>query len=155
MAADDHTPVERLLARKSEHDETYAQKISQRAAQSQRTLEGYLQAGNRPRWMERLGEIEAGVAQARRRLERAYHALQSEHAGDPEGFTLRWHEIATTWSFDDVNLLIEQHNEWFPIERQLPVNPRTRDYVLVNGKPYRREPLTPDWILTHFPPRLP
>lgn len=155
MAADDHTPVERLLARKDEHDELYAQKISQRAAQTQRSLESYLKAGNRPRWMERLGEIEAAMLQARRRLERAYKALQAEYEGDAAGFAARWHDIATGWRFDDLNLLIEQHNEWFPIERQLPVNPRTRDYVLVNGKSYRREPLTPDWILTHFPPRLP
>lgn len=155
MAADDHTPVERLLARKREHDEGEGRRLSDRAAQSQRTLEAYLKAGNRPRWMERLAEIEQGIGAARRRLERAHRALAAEHQGDPEGFERRWREIARSSSFDEVNLLIGQHNDWFPIERQLAVDPRTRDYVRINGRSYRREPLTPEWVLEQFPPRLP
>jgi hypothetical protein len=31
------------------------------------------------------------------------------------------------------------------------MNPRTKDYVLVNGHSYRREELGPDWILERFP----
>ena len=50
-----------------------------------------------------------------------------------------------------MNELIGQHNEWFPIERQLPIDPRTRDYVLVGGRPYRRDELGPEWVLEKFP----
>ena len=28
---------------------------------------------------------------------------------------------------------------------------RTRDYVLVGGKNYRREPLSAEWVLRQFP----
>ena len=28
---------------------------------------------------------------------------------------------------------------------------RTRDYVLINGRSYRREPLSAEWVLRHFP----
>ena len=49
------------------------------------------------------------------------------------------------------NERIRQHNEWFPIERQLPMDPRTRDYVLIHGRSYRREPLGADWVLSEFP----
>ena len=28
---------------------------------------------------------------------------------------------------------------------------RTRDYVLINGRSYRREPLTPEWVFDQFP----
>ena len=45
--------------------------------------------------------------------------------------------------FDELNELIRQHNEWYPIERDLPMDLRTRDYVLINGRSYRREPLPP------------
>jgi hypothetical protein len=53
--------------------------------------------------------------------------------------------------FRDINALIAEHNEWYPVERDLPMNPRTGDYVLVNGKDYRREPLTVDVVLARFP----
>jgi hypothetical protein len=32
------------------------------------------------------------------------------------------------------------------------MDPRTRDFVRVNGRPYRREPLDAAWILERFPP---
>ena len=45
-----------------------------------------------------------------------------------------WREIAGGWRFDPaLNGLIEQHNEWYPVERRLPMNPRTGDYVPVGG----------------------
>ncbi len=143
--------VERLLARDLEEVDGVGRPLSRRARQTRRSVEAYLQAGVRPRWMERLGEIDAGIARETRRLERAYRALREEHGGDPEAFATRWRALARSWPFDDVNELIHQHNEWFPIERQLPIDPRTRDYVLVGGRPYRRTPLGPEWVLEKFP----
>ena len=32
------------------------------------------------------------------------------------------------------------------------MNPRTGDFVLVNGRRYTREPLDTAWILARFPP---
>jgi hypothetical protein len=63
----------------------------------------------------------------------------------------RWREVAESWDFREVNQLIHEHNEWYPVERDLPMNPRTKDYVLVNGHSYRREVLGPAWILERFP----
>ena len=63
--------------------------------------------------------------------------------------------MAATWDFDEVNERIRQHNEWFPIERQLAIDPRTRDYVKSAGRSYRREELTPEWVLEQFPPDPP
>ena len=48
-------------------------------------------------------------------------------------------------------MLIEQHNDWYPIERQLPMDPRTGDYVRFAGRSYRRPVLGAHWILEHFP----
>ena len=31
------------------------------------------------------------------------------------------------------------------------MDPRTKDYVKIRGKSYRREPLGPAWILAEFP----
>ena len=38
--------------------------------------------------------------------------------------------FAARCRFDELNELIGQHNEWYPIERDLPMDLRTRDYVL-------------------------
>jgi hypothetical protein len=52
-------------------------------------------------------------------------------------------------------VLIEEHNRWYPMEARLPMDPRSRDFALVNGRPYRRRPLDAAWVLERFPPVLP
>jgi hypothetical protein len=103
-------------------------------------------------WMRRLRQIEDALDQHERRLEEAWRELAGGLAGDPERFAEQWAAVAAGWSFDEVNDLIERHNRNFPAEARLPMDPRTRDFVLVNGKPYRREPVGPAWILERFPP---
>ena len=62
-----------------------------------------------------------------------------------------WRRLAERWDFGAVNDLIERHNRYYPIEARLPMDPRTRDYVKVGGRSYRREPLDAQWILDRFP----
>ena len=69
-------------------------------------------------------------------------------------FERLWRETAGAWSFAEVNELIERHNRNFPAEARLAMDPRTRDFVKINGKPYRREPLDADWILERWPADL-
>ena len=59
--------------------------------------------------------------------------------------------VAERWNFGEVNDLIERHNRWYPIEARLAMDPRSRDFVKVGGRDYRREPLDADWILERFP----
>jgi hypothetical protein len=146
------TPLERLVMRDVE--ERRGRPISRRALMAQRSVDAYLRAGIRPRWMERLDDIERGIAAQRRRLERAHAALRAEHEGDPDGFARHWSARARAWRFDELNELIRQHNDWYPIERDLPMNPRTGDYVRVGGRSHRREELGPEWVLERFPPML-
>ena len=148
---DARSSVERLLEKRVVDDAGLGRPLSSRAAQTQRSLDAYLKAGVRPRWMERVADVDAGIARERRRLGEVYRALQEESAGDPELFARRWREIARTWPFDELNELIAQHNEWYPIERDLPLNPRTGDYVRVGGRSYRRPVLGPAWVLEQFP----
>ena len=145
------TPAERLLDRARQDDSGVGRPLSRRAEQSQRSLEAYLKAGNRPRWMARLAEIEQGAKAEERRLAAAYRQLRERTRGDDARFAREWRRIAAGWDFGELNVLIEQHNEWYPIERQLPVNPRTRDYVLVNGRDFRWPPLDTAWVLERFP----
>jgi hypothetical protein len=145
------SPVQRLLTERLEDPRSRGRPISERARQSQRSLEAYLRAGVRPRWMERLMEIESGMKREKRRLARVREALRDECGGDRALFARRWRAVAASWRFDELNELIRTHNEWYPVERDLPMDLRTRDYVLINGRSYRRPELGPDWVLEHFP----
>jgi hypothetical protein len=96
-------------------------------------------------YMQRARAIEEEVHAHRVLLAQAY----AEHDGDADD----WRRFAERWDFGDVNDLIERHNRWYPVEARLAMDPRTRDYVKVGGRSYRREPLDADWILEQFPAR--
>ena len=102
-------------------------------------------------WMRRLRAIEDAVDQHERQLGEAWHRLADEIV-DPAEFAAAWRELATSWSFAEVNHLIERHNRNFPAEARLPMDPRTRDFVRFNGRSYLREPFDAAWILGRFPP---
>ena len=59
-----------------------------------------------------------------------------------------------TWSFAQVNELIDRHNRNFPAEARLAMDPRTRDFVRINGKPYQRDFIDEEWALARFPADL-
>ena len=101
-------------------------------------------------WMRRLRAIEDGIEQHERRLGDEWHALAHE-IRDPAEFAAVWRTIASEWSFAEVNELIERHNRNFPAEARLAMDPRTRDFVRVNGRSYVRELLDDEWILERFP----
>jgi hypothetical protein len=81
--------------------------------------------------------------------------LRERYGADHELFARHWEAVARSWSFTRVNELIREHNEWYPIEADLPIDLRTRDYVKIRGRSYRRAELGPEWILEHFPAREP
>ena len=102
-------------------------------------------------WMRRLRAIEDGVDQHDRQLSEAWRTL-AEELEDPAEFAAAWRELAGNWSFAEVNELIERHNRNFPAEARLAMDPRTRDFVRLNGRTYERERLDARWILARFPP---
>jgi hypothetical protein len=148
----DRSAAERLVTKDLDGTTGLGKPISSRARMSQRSVEAYLKAGVKPRWMERISEIDDSIKAQKRRLERSYRALREECDGDGALFAERWRAFAGRCRFDELNELITQHNEWYPIERDLPMDVRTRDYVLINGRSYRREHLTPQWVLEQYPP---
>jgi hypothetical protein len=123
-----------------------------RARHVRPTPEAYLVATRGPLpYMLRLREIETLTAAHEMRLQEAWNALAVECGSDPARFRSAWRARAARESFDEVNDLIERHNRWYPAESRLPMNPRTGDYALVNGRDYRLAPLDPEWGLERFP----
>jgi hypothetical protein len=95
-------------------------------------------------YMVRLREITARVE----RHERELAELHAELGDDASA----WRTQAERYDFTELNALIEQHNRWYPVEARLPMDPRTGDYVLVNGERYSKRPLDAEWVLSRFPP---
>jgi hypothetical protein len=119
------------------------------------SAEAYLASMGGPRaYMLRLRAIETAIREHELELDEAWRALAHECGEDQGRFASRWTALAASWSFDEVNELIERHNRWYPTESQLPMDPRTGDFTLVNGRDYRREPLDARWILERYPPTL-
>jgi hypothetical protein len=100
-------------------------------------------------WMRRLRAIELAIDLHEAQLAEALAELRQEASGAE--LERRWHELAEGWDFSEVNELIDRHNRHYPAESRLPMNPRTGDFVLINGRPYTRKPLDAKWILTRFP----
>lgn len=102
-------------------------------------------------WMRRLRAIEIAVGLHEQQLAEAWSELSAEYGADTKRFAREWRALAERWDFTEVNELIERHNRHYPAESRLPMNPRTGDFVLVNGRPYTREPLDARWVLSVFP----
>src|SRR4051794_17761541 len=150
----DRSAAEKVVRKDLDETTGIGKPLSSRARMAQRSVEQYLRAGVRPRWMERIAEIDNSIMHQKQRLGRSYRMLREECGGDAELFAARWTAFASRCRFDELNQLIQQHNEWYPIERDLPMDLRTRDYVLINGRSYRREPLSAAWVLREFPAAL-
>jgi hypothetical protein len=125
--------------------------LPRRARLGRATLEHYLTALGGPLpYMLRLRLIEDHTRKHERLLGERWREL-AETEPTPEDFEAGWNAIAAAWDFSDVNDLVQRHNRWYPVEAQLAMDPRTGDYALVGGRPYRREPLDAAWVLERFP----
>lgn len=102
-------------------------------------------------YMLRLREIADQTAAHEERLAQARAELRARLDGDAAALARAWRRVAEHWRFDEVNALIEKHNRYYPAESRLPMDPRTGDFVPVNGQPYRKRALDAAWILERFP----
>jgi len=150
---DRRSPAEKVVAGSLIDRAGVGKPLSERTLQRQRTVESYLRGDAIPRYMTRAAEIDRGLREQRRRLAAAHHRLREACGADLERFAREWEKRVQTWDFSALNDLIRVHNEWYPIERDLPMDPCTRDYVLVHGRSYKRELVGPAWVLGQFPAR--
>ena len=103
-------------------------------------------------YMLRLRAIHEETAAHEERLASARREVRIECGADGL-FASRWRALAEGWDFSAVNDLIERHNRYYPAEARLPMDPRTGDFRLIDGKPYWLRPLDAAWIFERFPVR--
>jgi hypothetical protein len=107
-----------------------------------------------PRWMERLQDIQGYRREHEARLRTRWRELALELRGRPEAFAHAWPRVAAGWDFSAHNRLVEDHNEYYPVERRLRFDLRSREYVDMWGIGWRQEPLDAAWAVRIFPARL-
>lgn len=152
----DETPTERYLRERAADLPGIGKPLTERARQAQRSVESYLTgASNPPRWMERAREIDQALARERRLLAAERRALRARHARDPDRFAAAWRAFAAqrgrSRAYRELNELIRAHNEWYPVERDLPVNPRTGEWVTAGGRSFLRPHVSAEWVLRELP----
>lgn len=143
--------AERFVARSLIDETGVGKPLSDRARHRQRTVENYLKGEALPRYIQRLSEIEKGTRRHERALAEARAELLAQAGDDERSFAAAWTAKVAAWDFEDINVLVRQHNAWYPIEADLAMDPRTGDYVLVHGRSYRRDELTAAWALARHP----
>ena len=77
--------------------------------------------------MQRLRDIEVEFQRQRRGLEAAYRALEAACGHDAGLFSDRWRDQAGKWHFEPLKELILGKNAWYPVEGNLPMDPRKAD----------------------------
>src|SRR5947209_4610051 len=117
------SPVERRIMKSFVDDSGVGKPLSRRARHTKRSVEAYLAAGAIPRYMERLREIDGAIKRNRRQLERAYRTLKASCGEDAELFARRWEALARSWSFGELNALLDEHHF---LQRFTPRRPRSR-----------------------------
>jgi hypothetical protein len=149
------SPTERVLERSLIDPTGVGKPLRRSSMQRQRSVESYLRGEALPRYMQRAVEIERAIRRHLQELRRAHRRLREQSSAEPDAFARAWEERVRSWDFGEVNDLIRAHNQWYPVERDLPMDPRTGDYVPVNGRSYRRDELDMDWALRHVPAHRP
>lgn len=152
----DLTPAERYLRERVEDLPGVGKPLTERARIAQRSVESYLTgANNPPRWMERAREIDRALQRERRLLAAERRALRARFRRDAARFARAWRAFADergrSREYRELNELIGAHNEWYPVERNLPVNPRTGEWVTVGGRSFLRPVVGAEWILRELP----
>lgn len=152
----DLTPAERYLRERADDLPGIGKPLTERARLAQRSVEAYLTgANNPPRWMERVAEIDRRLKRERRLLEAERRTLRARFGRDAAGFARAWRAFAAergrSREHRELNELIRAHNEWYPVERNLPVNPRTGEWVTVAGRSFLRPLVGPEWVLRELP----
>ena len=150
---EDASPAQRRLERSLVDPTGVGRPLRRSSLQRARSVESYLRGEALPRYIRRAAEIERATRAHLQELKRAHRRLREECASDAARFARLWEARVHTWDFTDINELVREHNEWYPVERDLPMDPRTGDYVPVNGRSYRRDELDAAWALRHLPAR--
>lgn len=94
-----------------------------------------------PAWVHRRKRLERHLDHLRQDLERRWSMTPPA----------AWPDLARTWDLEAINAEIGKFNRFYPIERDLPMDPRSRRMMDGEAPWSPRPPLDVGWILEQFP----
>jgi hypothetical protein len=104
-----------------------------------------------PGWAVRLKQIHDLRTQLTEMLEAAWAEHARRWRRRPQEFTRHWQTYITALDTSRLNTLIKKHNDWYPIEAQLPIVYPTGEYHIPTGVEYPQKPVTVDSLLELYP----
>ncbi len=94
-----------------------------------------------PYWIRRRKRLEHHMEELERRIESTWRRTSPR----------QWTVVAASWDLSDINREIQDFNTFYPVERNLAMDPRTREFIEL-GRPWKPiARLDSAWILTRFP----
>jgi hypothetical protein len=99
-------------------------------------------AAGLPAWIARRKRLERSLARLRKELDNAWRLATPA----------TWPDVAKAWDLGKFNREIEGFNKYYPIERNLPMDPRIRDFVEGDARWKPLHFFDTAWILAEFPP---
>jgi len=104
-----------------------------------------------PYYAMRARQIEQLTDQLMEDLAVQYRDMIKKFVHRPEVFAVKWRESIDSLELDTINDLIERHNEYYPIEANLAMDPRS-GVTMLGPVPWEpKEKVTIESLLQQFP----
>ena len=105
-----------------------------------------------PAWVLRLKRIEDWMERILAIADLAWAETAVEYQGDDRRFMQVWLQYVEEVDYGRVNKWIRDHNEYFPIEANLPYDIHTGK-IMNGGRPFEeKESIGSEWLLGYYPP---
>ena len=108
-----------------------------------------------PAYALRARKIEDSIAHLYNNLEVRYSELLENFGKEPIEFARKWKEVINSLELDTINRLIEKHNEYYPIEANLPMDMETSRYMLGSAPWKSKQKLSKERLFVRFPLEYP
>jgi len=104
-----------------------------------------------PYYAVRARQIEQLTDQLMKDLTINYRKMAEQFGHHPEVFSRRWKKAVESIELDMLNDLIERHNNYFPIEANLAIDPKS-EALMFGAAPWEpKEKVTTESLLQRFP----
>lgn len=115
-------------------------------------LEKKIQALSGPPYFAvRARRIEHMTDQLIEKLTAKYSNMIEKFGSRPNVFARKWKELIEGWPLDRLNDLIEKHNKYFPIEANLPIDPRSEALMFGSAAWQPKEKITVESLRNDSP----
>lgn len=150
------SPRENELAARLEEDRQHnpltGRPLTAHASPFALEVKDYLRAAaGAPAWSQRLARIHQLQTELHEGLRSAYAEHRRRFGARPRDFAQRWRTHLAALDLAPLNLLIEKHNAYYPIEANLRTHWPSGRYLLPRGIEYPQARVTLAALLERYP----